>query len=351
MQENKFETYEVYKLTNLVNNKIYIGCTTQGSGSRFQRHIYKANNGSDYPLHQAIREFGADKFKLDILEFCNNEDEMQTREVFYITNFSSTNPEIGYNVRPGGGIHRHTDESKQKIGDIHRGKVSDHRKPVLQYSKDGEFIKEFESLSAAEEETGLSRSSILRSVKKEMMKPTKLNPYIWIYKESNKLVATEVNPKDYYKDLNYVRKMSDACIAARGKFQTKDGDLVALSKAVAKIENGVEVARFDSMTQAAKACSTSVRTIKNHIEKNIGDWKFVASSIEDSKKIMRENALLAARMQGKKVVRHSLITGENTTFDTLSDAAKAAGGVDRKTLRYHMEKGDLWRGYIWRYAD
>ena len=34
-------------------------------------------------------------------------------------------------------------------------------------------------------------------------------------------------------------KMSDACIAARGRFQTTDGDLVALSKAVARIENGV----------------------------------------------------------------------------------------------------------------
>lgn len=351
MQEEKFETYEVYKLTNLVNNKVYIGCTTQGSGSRFQKHICKANSGSDYPLHKAIREFGDKKFKLDILEFCNNEDEMQTREIFYIANFDSTNPEKGYNVRPGGGIHRHTEETKQKIGDIHRGKVSDRRKPILQYSKDGEFIREYESLTAAGEATGITRNSILKSIRKELMKPTRLNPYIWIYKDPDKLIATEVDPKEHYKDLNYVRKMSDACIAARGRFQTTDGDLVALSKPVARIENGVEVARFDSMTQAAKAYNTSVRTIKTHIEKNIGDWRFVETSIEDSRKLAKENALRAARMQGKKVSKYSPVTNEIVIFETLSDAAKAAGNVDRKTLKYHIDKEDLWRGYIWRYVD
>lgn len=351
MQEEKIETYEVYKLTNLVNNKVYIGCTTQGSGSRFQKHICKANSGSDYPLHQALREFGDKKFKLDILEFCNSEEEMQTREIFYIANFDSTNPERGYNVRSGGGIHRHTEESKQKIGDIHRGKVSDRRKPILQYSKDGEFIREYESLTAAGETTGITRNSILKSIRKELMKPTRLNPYIWIYKDPDKLIATEVDPKEHYKDLNYVRKMSDACIAARGKFQTTDGDLIALSKAVAKIENGVEIARFNSMTQAAKACNTSVRTIKTHIEKNIGDWQFIEISIEDSKKLSKDNALRAARMQGKKVSKYSPITKENVIFETLSDAAKAAGNVDRKTLKYHIDKGDLWKGYIWKYID
>lgn len=351
MKEEKIETYEVYKLTNLVNNKIYIGCTTQGSGSRFQKHICKANNGSDYPLHVALREFGDKKFKLDILEFCKNEEEMQAREIFYIANFDSTNPERGYNVRPGGGIHRHTDESKQKIGDIHRGKVSDRRKPILQYSKDGEFIREYESLTAAGEDTGITRNSILKSIRKELMKPTRLNPYIWIYKDPNKIIATEIDPNNYYKDLNYKRTMSEACINARSKFQTSNGDLISLSKSVAKIENGAEVMRFPSMAQAAKAYNTSVRTIKTHIEKNIGDWQFVDATIEDTKKLVKENALRAARMQGKKVSKYSPITHEIVIFDTLSDAARDAGNVDRKTLKYHINKEDIWKGYIWRYED
>ena len=54
----KETTYEVYRLTNSVNNKIYVGATTDGAGARWNRHVQKANAGSDYPFHQAIREFG-----------------------------------------------------------------------------------------------------------------------------------------------------------------------------------------------------------------------------------------------------------------------------------------------------
>ena len=65
MQEEKFETYEVYKLTNLVNNKVYIGCTTQGSGQSGSKNIFvKQIVVPTIPLHKAIREFGDKKFQI-----------------------------------------------------------------------------------------------------------------------------------------------------------------------------------------------------------------------------------------------------------------------------------------------
>lgn len=350
----KEQTYEVYKITNNINGLVYIGCTTNGCSFRFHRHLLKAKDGeSNYPLHKAIREFGENNFSVSLLEFCNDEKEMQEREIFYIANFESTNPEKGYNVRKGGGVHFHNEEAKTKISNIHRGKVSDKRRPVLQYSKDGEYLQEFESLSAAEEITGITRASILKSIKKILKKPTPKNPYIWIYRDTVTIVPSEVNPEDHYQDLNFKPKMSQACIEARGNFQTKDGNVLSLSKQVAKYENGIQVKVFDSMTQASKECGVSVRTIKTHIDKNIGDWKYIEAnrSEEELKELMKANALKAARLQGVSIIAVNSVTKEVKEFDTLSDAAKFAGGADRKTLKYHINNQDIWRGYIWKYKE
>lgn len=60
--------FEIYKLTNINNNKIYIGVTTLGVSQRFKVHCWKASEGSNYPLHQAIKEHGKDAFRLEVIE-------------------------------------------------------------------------------------------------------------------------------------------------------------------------------------------------------------------------------------------------------------------------------------------
>ena len=44
-------TYEVYKITNKITNKIYIGITNQGSGARYRHHWYEARTGEPAPIH------------------------------------------------------------------------------------------------------------------------------------------------------------------------------------------------------------------------------------------------------------------------------------------------------------
>lgn len=353
----KIETYEVYKLINRVNNKIYIGSTTLGAGRRFKMHVANAlAHKDDYPIHQAIREFGEDNFNLSILELCNSLDEMNEREAFYIAAFGSTNPEIGYNGKAGGGVRFQSKATKQKIGDIHRGKISDKRKPILQYDgKTGEFIKEYVSLSSAELETGIGRGSIIRVLSGKMFRPSTKNPYIWIYKKDTELVKSNVNPLDFYTNLDYKPKMSVECLEKRGKFMAYDGNFIALAKVVAKYdENGNEIARYNSLSEAAKCKDNpSVKTIKDHINKNIGDWKYVEDtrSAEEKNQAQLDTALNAARLQGRKVIAYPISGDDAKIFDTLSDAARFVGGADRKTLKYHIDKEDVWRGYRWEFFD
>lgn len=353
----EIETFEVYRLLNIVNNKIYIGSTTSGSGRRFKKHVADAlANKDNYPIHQAIREFGEDSFNLSVIEFCNSLEEMNKREAFYVATLNATNPEIGYNRKVGGGVRQQSEETKRKIGDIHRGKISDKRKPILQYDGNtGEFIQEYVSLSSAEEETGIGRGSIIRVLNGKMARPSKKNPYIWIYKTDKELVKTIIDPNEFYSNLEYTPTMSEKCIEQRGKFISKDGNFVSLSKAVAKYDiNGNEIARYRSLAEAARDNNNpSIRTIKTHIENNIGDWRYIEDNRTDEEKLQDQKllALNAARLQGKKIIVYSADGKESKIFNTLSDAAEFAGGADRKTLKYHIDKQDVWRGYTWEFYN
>lgn len=104
---------EIYKITNLVNNKIYIGKTKKyyksslfGYIKRFDNHINSAFSNSkfnDCPrLYNAIRKYGKEKFKVELI--CESSlDEIDTLEIKYIEEFNSTNRKIGYNIALGGG--------------------------------------------------------------------------------------------------------------------------------------------------------------------------------------------------------------------------------------------------------
>lgn len=86
----------VYKTTNLLNNKIYVG-----------KRIYRKKDddwylGSGIWLNRVIKKYGRVNFKKEILEWCNSKEELCEREIFWIQQLKSTNPEIGYNLSLGG---------------------------------------------------------------------------------------------------------------------------------------------------------------------------------------------------------------------------------------------------------
>lgn len=56
---------EVYKITNKVTNKIYIGITNQGSGARYRHHWYESRIGEPSPIHRSMAKYGEDNFTGD----------------------------------------------------------------------------------------------------------------------------------------------------------------------------------------------------------------------------------------------------------------------------------------------
>lgn len=90
----------IYKITNKINNKIYIG-QSKDIEHRWYRHRLAAFN-EGYPqykclLYRAIRKYGLNNFLFEVLEICK-EEELNKKEEYYILQFDSTNTEKGYNM-------------------------------------------------------------------------------------------------------------------------------------------------------------------------------------------------------------------------------------------------------------
>jgi len=83
----------IYKVTNLINRKIYIGLDTKNNPSYF---------GSGNLIKLAIKKYGKENFTKETLEVCTNLDDLNKKEVFWIKKLQSTNKKIGYNLATGG---------------------------------------------------------------------------------------------------------------------------------------------------------------------------------------------------------------------------------------------------------
>lgn len=88
----------IYKITNQLNDKIYIG-QSQHPERRWVEHCCHANNNTDdYPIHLAIKKYGKDNFSFEILEWT---EDYNQREKDLIKQYNSFSPN-GYNLAEGG---------------------------------------------------------------------------------------------------------------------------------------------------------------------------------------------------------------------------------------------------------
>lgn len=108
----------IYKITNKVNGKVYIGQSIRPIEQRFQRHINDAvNNILDTHFARAIRKYGKENFYIELVETCDNQTELNLREQYWIRKYDSINN--GYNEtdatsKCGGNTYMSKTESEMK---------------------------------------------------------------------------------------------------------------------------------------------------------------------------------------------------------------------------------------------
>lgn len=88
----------VYKITNKINNKNYIGQTIRHYGQRWRNHRSEAFNIEsqkyEYPLYRAIRKYGLENFEFSVIEECD-ESILTEREIYWTKYYNSV--QDGYN--------------------------------------------------------------------------------------------------------------------------------------------------------------------------------------------------------------------------------------------------------------
>lgn len=90
----------IYKITNKINNKVYIGKTEEDPAIRWQQHIYNMSLGIKYHLYNAMRKYGLENFTFEILESNLSGDLLSNKEIEYIKIYDSL--KNGYNMTIGG---------------------------------------------------------------------------------------------------------------------------------------------------------------------------------------------------------------------------------------------------------
>lgn len=106
----------IYKTTNLINGKYYIG---KYAGSR------STYLGSGIALRKALEKYGRSNFKRDILEYCSSLQELSDREKYWIELFDAVNDPRSYNLTEGGhGGFSHIGKDQYKLRQDNRyGKI------------------------------------------------------------------------------------------------------------------------------------------------------------------------------------------------------------------------------------
>lgn len=221
----------IYKITNKINNKCYIGQSIHIE-QRWKEHIQGKGNK---PLHQDIQQYGIENFSFEIIELCSSK-LLDSKEKYWI-NYYNTD-KIGYN---------------QKDIGFNIYAVETTRKNIYCYDLEGNFIQKYNSLAEAERLSGIDNSNISRAAKTH----GRTKQYQWSY-----IFYPKLSP--------YKRYMGNV-----GKNSTK---------AVIQYDlNMNKIQQYNSITEASQKTGINVSSISGvcHFKRKTAGgyiWRFLTNA-------------------------------------------------------------------------
>lgn len=168
----------IYSITNTVNNKQYVGQTSDIDG-RWKRHRFdlKHHYHSNKHLQSAWDKYGESSFIFAVLEVCPLE-QLDDKEEYWIKRLNSFHG--GYNLSEcGSGCrgYKHNDVELKKM------RMVQHPQPVFQIAQNGFVIAEWESASQAAKQLSLSLCGIKACCEKVHHQKS-IGGYFWVYANS-----------------------------------------------------------------------------------------------------------------------------------------------------------------------
>lgn len=218
------KNYYIYKTTNIVNNKFYIGKSSIKNNSIDHWYL-----GSGVLLKKAINKYGRDNFKKEIIEWCASLEESNEREKYWIEKLDALNLNIAYNIATGGDGgylgeevnkriskalkgRKHTEEFKQHISKLNKGKklskehIEAMRKANLGIKRSDEYKQKL-------------REQMLKKYEKGYQNPNKIEIYMYD-KKTGSYISSYASCTEASIDAGLSRKtIQNVCI---GRNENKD---------------------------------------------------------------------------------------------------------------------------------
>lgn len=342
----------IYKITNIINNKVYIGQTTKTVEARWKQH--KRNSVSKkYALYYAMRKYGIDNFKIETLEQCNNKD-LDEKEIEWIAFYNSYRE--GYNMTLGGGgtsnydyeaIYKMWQEGKdifeihEKIGcrrekiyeillsyniekeDIDKYRRKREKKNILQYSRNGILVNEYYTLEDASQKV----NSCIENIGRACRRGNTAEGYFWKYANNEKEIADII--QEYYERKSKINTKSVCQIDFKGK--------------IVKI--------WPSLTAASEYFRCSLQNIKRSISHPTENacgflWEFEENKGNISQRVQTYLNRPGVKAISLEVKQYSM-TGEYIkTFPSMKKASEETG-IERTALQKAVRNYYTSGGYVW----
>jgi group I intron endonuclease len=105
----------LYRITNQLNNKVYIGQAVDPS-RRWTDHKWNAKqeNPIQY-ISRAMGKYGVENFIFEVIATCRTQEDANETETILIQQYNSRDKQFGYNIKPGGNNAPHAEETKEKM--------------------------------------------------------------------------------------------------------------------------------------------------------------------------------------------------------------------------------------------
>ena len=277
----------IYKIENLLNHKIYIG---QAINIK-QRWINHKKSKDNCAIHLAFKKYGIDNFSFEVIEECPIE-LLDEREIYWIQQFNSF--ENGYNMTLGGG------------GSL--------KKAVQCYNEQGEFIKEYSSISEAALDTNTTSEKII-SVCQHYPQRFFAGEYQWKYSSDDETI---IMPRK--------KQMSREIY----QFDVK----------------GIFIQKFNSITEAAKQLNidkSKICACCNGRQKTAYGYQWSYTSDISPVEYKKKRACV--------VQQFNLNNEFIKEFSSISEAARALNTTPGNICSVCQGKSKTCKGYIFKYKE
>ena len=288
-------TYYIYKATNKINGKSYVGQTCDFH-SRVWQH-QRCYEKEDCDFHRAIKEFGFDNFSWEIIETCESEDRACELEKYYIEKFNTYRD--GYNMTKGG-----------------KGAPYHNARAVVLLTLDGQYIKRYDSAMDAEID-GFHNADVLLNCKG---KRRQTKGYMFMFEDEYESNGAKAYRKPKPNGMRSVIQCD-----MEGNF----------------------IQKFKSLQEAARITGTNRTTISGVLSntyKSANGYIFVYE--EDFP--IKDLSIYKKRKKGRKIAQVDAKSGEIIrVFDRISEAGEYLG-VNYKAIHKVIDKeGRTAYGYKW----